>query len=255
MKRAAVVALLLLALRASAQHDISKVEPAQPGSAVSTPLPEAQRRKMKKYDLPELAGAQQALGSQLVDGHLPRPFLDFIVHDSGVEQRVSLFEGGLVVIKMAGNGTTIYKKVLIPPDALKSYLGSTSAAALSAIDARALTLPDPNRRARIRVYDNAGAFVERAYHPGSVLPKPLSDQVMPLQDLLRVISEDRTVTSSVSGYEPQVGDELVADDEKRYRVMRVVEPGGVVELKCLDAPTSIYIAKKDLANYFVGKVH
>ncbi|HWW61076.1 MAG TPA: hypothetical protein VN181_06905 [Thermoanaerobaculia bacterium] len=253
MKRAAVVALLLFALRASAQHDITKVDPAPPGTAVATPLPEAQRRKLKRYDLPELAGAQQAIGSQLIDGRLPRPLFDFIVQDGNVDQRVSLFEGGLVVIKLTGTGTTIYKKVLLPPDALQSYLRGTSAAALRAVDARALTLPELNRRARLRVYDSAGGFVERAYHPGSVLPKQLSDQVMPLQDLLRVISEDRTVTSSVSGYEPQVGDELVADDEKKYRVVRIVEQSGVVELKCLDAPTSIYVAKKELANYFVGK--
>src|SRR5215212_7275085 len=239
MRRVFVVVLLLLALRASAQHDITKVEPAPPGSAIATPLPQAQRRQLKKYDLPELAGAKQALGSQLIDGHLPRPLIDFIIQDRDIDQRLSLFEGGLVVIKLADSETTIYKKVLIPSDALTSYLSGTSVAGLRAIDARALPMPDPNRRARIRVYDSAGAFVEREYHPGRVLPKPLTDQVMPLQDLMRVISEDRTVTNSVTGYEPQVGDELVADDEKRYRVVRIVEQSGVIELKCLDAPTSI----------------
>ncbi|HEX6159075.1 MAG TPA: hypothetical protein VF111_02845, partial [Thermoanaerobaculia bacterium] len=76
--------------------------------------------------------------------------------------------------------------------------------------------------------------------------------VTPMRDLLRVISEDREVTSSVAGYEPKPGDELVADDQKVYRVVRVTEGANVVELKCLDAPTTIYVAKKDLYLYFVG---
>jgi len=38
-----------------------------------------------------------------------------------------------------------------------------------------------------------------------------------------------------------------------YRVTRVVEGAGVVELRCLDAPTTIYVAKKDLHLYFVGR--
>ena len=244
---------MFLSLPASAQHDINQVETAPPGAAVATPLPEAQRRKMKHYELPELAGARQALGTQVIDGHLPKPLIDFIIHDSIVDQRLSLFEGGLVVVKMKSGETTIFKKVLIPADALKSYAGHANAAALREIDSRQLTPPDLDRRARLRVYDASGTYVEREFHPGSVLPKTLGDQVMPLQDLLRVISVDRGVTSSVSGYEPQVGDELVADDQKVYRVVRVVEQGDIVELKCLDAPTSLYVAKKELANYFVGK--
>jgi hypothetical protein len=57
----------------------------------------------------------------------------------------------------------------------------------------------------------------------------------------------------VAGYLPKPGDELVADDRKVYRVMRVVPSSDpVVELKCLDAPTTIYVAQKDLHLYFVG---
>ena len=73
----------------------------------------------------------------------------------------------------------------------------------------------------------------------------------PLEDLLRAISLDRTVTNSVADYQPQVGDELVSDDRKTWRVERVMNE--IVELRCLGQPSIVYIDKKDLYNYFVGK--
>ena len=242
--------VLMAALPALAQHDINKVDPAPPDSAISTPLPEAQRRAMKKYDIPDLAGAQQALGSQLIDGRLPKPIVDYISREGTVEQRVSVFEGGLVVINMTG-ASTIRKRLLIPPDALEAYTAAITARAVRAIDPRDLVPAEMTRRSQLRVYEADGSYVERVFHPGKVLPKPLTDQITPLRDLLRAISEDRGVTSSIAGYEPTPGDELVADDHKIYRVMRVVDL--VVELKCLTAPTTIYVAKKDLNQYFVGK--
>jgi len=242
--------VLVLASQALAQHDISKVDPAPPDSAIATPLPEARKRMLKKYDIPDLAGAEQALGSQLIDGRLPRPLLDFLTREGAVEQRVSIFEGGLVVVNMTG-ASTIFKRVLIPPDALQAYTKATSAAKLRTVDASALALPEITRRAQLRVYEDGGTYVERVFHPGRVLPKPLGDAVIPLRDLLRAISEDREVTTSMAGYEPQPGDELVADDHNVYRVMRVVDL--VVELRCLTAPTTMYVAKKDLHQYFIGK--
>lgn len=243
-----VLAAVLFAFTANAQHDISKVEPAPSDAAVATP---GLRKANKKYDIPDLAGARQALGSQLIDGRLPRPLIDYVARTGDVEQRISLFEGGLVVVNMTG-ASAIRKKVLIPLDALEAYTKAISAEALAAVDPHALIVADPSRRAQLRVYDDNGNYVERVFDHGRVLPRTLNDPVAPLRDLLRAVSEDRDVTSSVAGYEPKAGDELVADDQKVYRVMRVVEPGGVVELKCLSAPTTMYIAKKDLNQYFVG---
>ena len=245
--------LCVLALPAAAQHDISKVDPAPPDAAIATPMPEGnwlQRHRAKKYDIPDLAGAEQALGSQLIDGRLPKPLIDFIVREDDVNQRISVFERGLVVVNMTG-AASIRKKVLLPQSALEAYTKATSGKALSAIDVRALKKPEDTRRSQLRVYEADGTYVERVFHPGAVLPKGLNDQVAPLRDLLRAISEDRYVTSSVAGYEPQAGDELVADDHKIYRVARVLDQ--VVELKCLTAPTTIYVAKKDLNLYFIGK--
>ena len=249
MRLFAAVVLLCAALPALAQHDITQVETAPEAGAISTPIPT--RRGYRKYDIPDLAGARQAVGSQLLDGRLRKPLLDFITAEGNVQQRVSVFEGGLVVVNMTGGGT-IRKKLLIPEDALRSYVRSASADALRAIRQDALAPAEPQRRSVLRVYDADGTFVERSFNPTRVLPKGLSDQIEPLRDLLRAISEDRSVTSSVAGYEPKAGDELVADDQKVYRVIRVVDGANVVELKCLDAPTTIFVAKSDLHLYFVG---
>jgi hypothetical protein len=244
--------LLLLATPVAAQHGIEQVDPAPVDGAISTPLPERQRRTLRKYDLPELAGARQALGSQLIDGRLPKPLADFVSREGTVEQRISLFEGGLVVVRMTGAGT-IFKKVIIPPDALASYVKTLSPDALNTIRPLDVRAPEIDRRATLRIYSDDGSYVEKVFHPSGILPKRLSDQVVPLQDLLRTISEDRTVTTTVAGYEPKPGDELVSDDQRTYRVVRIVDPPGVVELKCLDDPLSIFIAKKDLSQYFIGR--
>src|SRR6185295_1873576 len=209
----------------------------------STPTPTT--RGWKKYDVPDLAGAQQAVGSQLLDGRLRKPLMDFIAREGAVEQRVSIFEGGLVVVNMTG-AATIRKKMLIPADALAAYIRSVSSAKLENVDTFSLAPPDRSSRGLLRVYGDDGKYVERVFNPSRVLPKDLNDQIEPLRDLLRAVSEDRDVTSSVAGYEPKPGDELVADDQKVYRVVRVVEGANVVELKCLSAPTSIYVATKDL---------
>ena len=242
--------VLLCTTTAFAQHDISQVEPAAPDTAISTPIP--MKRAWKKYDIPDLAGAKQAIGSQLIDGRLRKPLLDFITAQNTIEQRISVFEGGLVIVKMTG-AASIRKKLLIPEDALKSYVAAASVEALSAVDQQALALPDPNSRSLLRVYGADGKFVERTFNPTRVLPKALNDQIAPLRDLLRAVSEDREVTSSVAGYEPKSGDELVSDDQQLYRVIRVVEGSDVVELKCLTSPTTVFVAKKDLHLYFVGR--
>jgi hypothetical protein len=245
--RFAPFVVLLCALPAFAQHDITQVDPASPDAAVSTPIP--MKRGWKRYDIPDLAGAQQAIGSQLIDGRLRKPLVDFITAEGPVEQRVSIFEGGLVVVNMTG-AATIRKKMLIPEGALRTYVAAVSPWALAVVDQQSLAGPEPAHHSLLRLYDADGRFVERTFNP----TKPLNDQITPLRDLLRAVSEDRDVTSSVAGYEPKTGDELVADDQKVYRVLRVVDGGDpVVELKCLDAPTTIYVAKKDLHLYFVGR--
>jgi hypothetical protein len=258
----AVLLLTLSAIPCAAQtaepkqippHDITGVDPVSPSGAISTPLPEEESRRLKKYEIPELSGARQAIGSQLVNGQLPRPILDYVVRTAAVDQRISFFEGGLVVVRMTGAGGTIHKRVILPDDALKNYLTLTNAARLREV--RAHDLPDATerRRAFLRIYDKDGSFVQREFDPAGTRPRSLQVQIAPIEDLLRALSEDRTVTSTVANYDPKVGDKLVADDRKVWRVARIIEDSGVVELRCMSAPTIMYVAKKDLYNYFVGR--
>lgn len=234
-------------------HDISGVDPAPEGGAIATPPLQRGRRRMRRYQTPELTGARQAIGSQLVDGALPRPLLDYAVRTSAVYQRISFFERGLVVIRMTGAGGTIHKRVILPEDAAETYLEIASLEALRGVRAADVSDPTERRRAFLRVYDEDGTYVERAFDPAGARPKALQDQIGPLEDLLRALSEDRTVTSTVANYTPQVGDKLVADDRKVWRVARIIEENGIVELRCTTAPTIMYVATKDLYNYFVGR--
>lgn len=255
------IALLLLALPVlgqsvppAEQHDISKVDPAPLGGAIATPLPESQARKLRKYNIEELAGSKQAIGSQLIDGRLPRPLLDYHVRSSAIDQRISFFENGLVVVRMTGAGGTIQKRVIIPSDAAKKYLDLASVEKIDHIAGSQLSDPHDNRFAQLRVYKAKElGYVERTFDPAGAQPKILHDALMPLQDLLRAISEDRAVTSTLPNYDPRVGDELVADDRKTWRVERIITNGDIVQLRCTSAPTVMYVAKKDLYNYFVGR--
>ncbi len=234
-------------------HDITKVDPAPKQGAVATPLPEKQSRRLRKYEIPELVGTRQAIGSQLINGRLPKPLLDYFIRNGEVDQRISFFEGNLAVIRLSGAGATIQKRIILPEDAVKRYLDTAAPTVLRTIRDEDVSAPTDKRRAFLRVYTSEGVPIERVFDPAGARPKRLQDQIAPLEDLLRVLSEDRTVTSTVAGYEPKVGDELVADDSKVYRVERIIEDQQVVQLRCTTQPTVIYVAKKDLYNYFVGR--
>lgn len=219
---------------------------------MAVPLPQAQAKRLKKYEIPELVGTKQALGSQLIEGRLPRPFVDFRAFSGPIEQRLSIFEGGLVVISMNGAGGLIRKKMIIPDDALAAYRKAVNASDLEQVRQGELAPATGTASAQLRVYANDGRFVERRFDPTNAIPKGLQDQVLPLQDLLRAMSEDRTVTNTVAGYDPQVGDELVGDDKKTWKVVRVIADSNIVVLHCTTDPTTIYVGKKDLYNYFIG---
>jgi hypothetical protein len=233
-------------------HDITQVDKVPDGSAIAVPLPQSQAKRLKKYEIPELVGTRQALGSQLIDGRLPRPLVDFRAFNGPVEQRLSIFEGGLVVISMSGVGGTIHKKMIIPGDALSAYQKVVNATNLAQVHQQELPQATGTESAQLRVYGEEGQFIERRFNPTSALPKSLQDEVLPLQDLLRAMSEDRTVTNTIAGYEPQVGDELVGDDRKTWKVVRVIAESNIVVLHCTSDPTTIYVGKKDLYNYFIG---
>ena len=245
----AVGTAVLVGAQQTPPHDITQVDAAPLGGAIATPLPEAQRKQLMKYEIPELAGSRQALGSQLLEGTLPRPLVDYVVQDAKLQQRISIFQGGLVVIDIRGAGGPIRKKVIIPDDALQNYMKSL--ATIVTIRQNDVPRPRDDRRAFLRVYNGAHDYTERAFDPAAALPHLLNDEIAPLRDLLRAITEDRAVTNTIAGYMPKEANQLVGDDRKVYRVVRVMNES-IVELRCLSQPTTMYVAVKDLYNYFIG---
>jgi hypothetical protein len=234
-------------------HDASGVDGVGLGSAIATPLPMQERRRLQRYEIPELSGARQAIGSQTIAGELPKPVADFIIHSGIVKQRLSLFEGGLVVVQMTGAGANLRKRLVLPADAATVYTRHLSPDRLATLPLEPQFKMHPNDDAMLRLYRFDGSVIERHFDPSEIMSKTLSDQVAPLQDLLRAISIDREVTNSIANYDPAPGDQLVADDSRIYKVIRVFGAPPVVELRCLNQPTSIYVAKKDLYNYFIGR--
>src|SRR5438105_6791434 len=159
-----VLPALLLATGALAQspeqpqpadppHDISQVDVAPINGAISVPLPEKERKRLQKYEIPELVGSRQALGSQLLDGRLREPLLDSLSEQGPIHQRLSIFEGGLVVVDVHGAGGTMRKKLLIPDDALKNYVRAISTLSLTDVRPADIVAPRDGRRSALRVYD------------------------------------------------------------------------------------------------------
>jgi hypothetical protein len=232
-------------------HDISQVDAAPLGGAISVPLPEKERKRLQKYEIPELVGSRQALGSQLIDGRLPRPIVDYVTDHGPIHQRLSIFEGGLVVVDTHGAGATIRKKLLIPDHALHNYMKAITPSTLRNVRTGDVSAPRDGRRSALRVYGAPNDYVEREFDPLSTPPKRLADMIMPLEDLLRAVYEDRAVTNTVANYLAKVGDQLVGDDKMVYRVSRVIDDH-IVELQCLSQPTRLFVEMKDLYLYFIG---
>ena len=91
----------------------------------------------------------------------------------------------------------MHKRVILPSDALASYLRAANAGKLAKISAQDVTAPSERRRSRLRVYRENGEHVELMFDPVGVIPKELADEIRPIEDLFRALSEDRTVTKTV----------------------------------------------------------
>lgn len=254
-----VVLLLLafsLAVQAPAQTDPEsdfESDPSASGTSISIPRPEARDQDPEKYEIPELAGASTARGSYLVGGELPRPVLHYIVRLPRVLQRMTIFENGLVVVHVDNGGASIRKQLVLPMDAVATYRTHISPAALELIQDDGQDRGLSSGRGVIRSYRDDGTFVERSFDPTLVLRAELSQKKIIMDDLLRALAEDREVSNPLTGYRPKLGDVLVADDQKSYKITRIIDGGTVVELTCTSDPLKMYVSSKDLYNYFIGK--
>jgi hypothetical protein len=200
----------------------------------------------------ELANVYQAVGPQRINGNLRRPLVDYSVRNGAILHRVSFFEGGLVYVHMKEAMTDIQKKLLLPDDAAKGYLARFSTARLNEIPADMFAFSSlGKRKGTLRIY-SGDRFVERSFDPSVVQPKAFSDLIMPLEDFLQTISDASRIANRITGYQPHVGDHLVGDDQSTYEVVGIFGDDSVLELRRDNQPTTIYVAKKDLHNYFIG---
>lgn len=227
--------------------------PSSTGTAIAIPRPDSRDQDGERHEIPELAGASTAKDSHLVDGSLPRPVLHYVVRLPRVLQRMTIFENGLVVVHVDNAGVSIRKQLVLPLDAVVSYRTHISPAALDLIRDDTRDSGPGSGRGVIRSYRDDGTFVERSFDPTLILRADLTQKKIILDDLLRALAEDREVSNPLTGYRPKLGDVLVADDQKRYRITRLIDEGSIVELTCTTEPLRMYVSSKDLYNYFIGK--
>lgn len=246
--RTVAVSLLsiLLPLNAAGQ---SQSSPTAPGTVISLPNPDLPATYLERYEIPELAGAMPATGSMLVDGRLPRPIIDYVANANGIFQSVSIFENGLLVVRIDSGGARIRKRLLLPADALASYHQRVSPVTIAGTELSAMS--DAATYELLRAYDAKGEPVERRFDPAVVLPTSLELARSMMQDIIRAVGHDREVTNPMAGYEPAVGDRLIREDQRLFEVVRVIEDT-FVELKGLSEPTRMYIGIPDLQQLFVG---
>lgn len=235
---------LILPLIAAAQSDSPP-----PGSVISLPNPDLPQLQLERYEIPDLAGATPVTGSMLVDGRLPRPLIDYGAKAPGILQSVTIFEQGLIAIRIDSGTARIRKRLILPADAFASYVARVSPAKI-----RDAVLPDFDEATTyeyIRAYDEDGKMVERRFDPAFVLPGELEMPRSMMQDIIRAMGHDREVTNPLARYEPRVGDRLVREDQRLFEVTRVINKL-FVELRCQSEPTSMYVAIGDIQQLFVG---
>lgn len=221
-------------------------------SLSALPAPAQTSQPAVEENFPELAGAEPVTGSSLVEGDLPPPYIDYTVRGFGVVQRLSLFGNGLAVYSRHFPEGSIRKRLLLPPAAVDEYRKLISTTALSRISSPVLSTTPTEARERIRVYDEQGKSVEREYDPAFVLTEELETVRHLVHDLMRIIAEDRELTNPMAGYTPFRGDQLLAEDYKRWEVVRIIEEIGFVELRCLSEPVREMIRASEIETRFLS---
>src|SRR5688500_848794 len=154
---AVAASFLAAAVFAAPQEGTPDLRDTSPGDAISIPIPTSRMLDLQRYEIPELAGAEVARGSYLVNGKLPRPVADYIASMAGIRQRLSIFENGVVSISMKGTGGTIRKRLIIPPDALAAYKQALDAESLMEAPDHVETMNPTKDHASLRIYRDDGS--------------------------------------------------------------------------------------------------
>lgn len=237
-------------LDASAQVDEEYIPPPELGATISIPKP-AEDEVDETYSSPELTDTRPAVGSQLIDGRLPQPRLDYLIITQKSLQRLSFFERGLVVLHMKAGDANLRKRMLLPEAALDEYLKL-----LTAEDAARVTRNEiltnglSGDRGMIRVYRDDGTWEDVVFSNSRVLPSSVQQLRSILDDLIRILAEDRGATNPMAGYIPRIGDKLISEDMKLFEVTALAQEGEIIEFTGLQEPVRVYVAKDDVPSYF-----
>lgn len=224
--------------------------PTELGTAISIPTPDEHRLDTRNYNTAELNGAAPAIGSQLIDGRLPRPLLDYGSASSGSLQRISFFEGGLVVLHVEAGGARLRKRVRFPAGAVDVYLDLLSPRQMEMLAKSDMGLAISKDSGYIRRYREDGSPVGVDFSNSRVLPAEIQRLRSVLDDLVRILAEDREVTNPMIVYKPRLGDKLIGEDQKLYKVTGIRNEGTLLELTSTKEPITIFVATKDVFTHF-----
>ena len=224
--------------------------PTELGNAISIPTPDEHRLDTRNYNTSELNGAAPAIGSQLIEGRLPKPILDYVSRSSSSMQRISFFEGGLVVVHVEAGGARLRKRVRLPAGAIDPYLAMLSPEQITELRRSDHGLAIANEVSLLRRYLPDGTAVEVDFSNSRILTAEIQRLRTVLDDLVRILSEDREVTNPMIAYTPKLGDKLIGEDQKLYRVTAIKNEGSLLELTSTKDPVTIFVATKDVFTYF-----
>lgn len=245
MTRLARFAVLLLAAAISAGPAATA---ADPSSAISIPVPQLPDREMVHYQVVELAGASPATEDLLADGTPPAVLVDFTSRLERIWQRLTLYENAIIAVEVEGDGWRMAKKVRIPDQALDSYKAFFVTDELERF--RPWSPGDASRDQTVLRIASGGRDVSRSWPSTAVIPEQIERLRLVLQDVVRALSEDREVTNPIVGYKASIGDVLIGDDQKSYKVVRILQQGALLELESASEPVRRFVAVKDLHLYF-----
>lgn len=235
----------------SAQAEEEYIPPPELGASISIPKPNEGEIDEDAYTSPELTDTRPANGSQLIDGRLPRARLDYLVVSSKSLQRLTFFEHGLVVLHMKAGDANLRKRMLLPEGALDEYLRMLTpedAARMSRSEILTNGLSDD--RGIIRVYREDASHEEVVFSNSRVLPVTIQQLRSTLDDLVRILAEDRGATNPLANYTPRIGDKLISEDLKLFEITALPQQGEIIELTGLQEPIRVYVGRDDIPSYF-----
>jgi len=243
----AAFGLALVAPQVRAQTEEEYVPPAELGTAISIPKPNEDSIDESQYTSPELTETRAAVGSQLVDGRLPLPRLDYSIVTPKSLQRLSFFEQGLVVLHVKAGDANLRKRMILPEGAITDYLAVLSPDEAAAISRREmLTNGLSDDRGILRLYRDDGTYEQVEFSNSRILPADVQRLRSVLDDLIRILAEDRGATNPMAGYTPRIGDKLISEDMKLFEITSVASEGQVIEFTGLQEPIRVYVTKEDI---------